>query len=182
MAASESGTASLELAPNAAAKQDPVSAQEHAAADVQRVALIRERQKVLSAEYIKVGDQALAAADLEGALKQFSNALEVMPSSQEARDRLHKVEALMGDRFAQAGDFIKDSQDAEVVRRAQARLSAEAAQNMGDAAMKVGDYDKAVMNYREAQLVLRYHPLIATDTLDEQLVTGMLEKATQLSA
>src|SRR5690349_17064791 len=109
----------------AAAPQDAPSGQEPS--DSERMRLIQERQRVLAAEYIRIGDQALAAADLDGALKQFSNALDVMPSSTEARDRLHKVEALMGNRFAQASDFIRDAQDAEVVRRAQARLSAEAA-------------------------------------------------------
>lgn len=166
----------------AAATQDPAPSQDPMAQSATRMQLLHQQQKVLAEKYISSGDQALAAADLDGALKQFSNALEVMPSSQEARDRLHKVEALMGDRFAQAGDFIKDAQDAEVVRRAQARLTAEAAENMANAEMATGDYDKAVLHYREAQLVLRYHPLIATDSLDEQLVTGMLEKAVQLSA
>jgi len=163
----------------APAPQDPVP---QSGDDAERIRLIRERQQTLAAEYIRIGDQALEQADLEGALKQFSNALDVMPSSQEARDRLHKVEALMGDRFAQADDFIKDAQDAEVVRRAQARLSAEAATTKAEAAMRAGDYDAAVMHYREAQLVLRYNPLIATETLDEQIVSGMLEKAVQLAA
>ncbi|HUR28411.1 MAG TPA: hypothetical protein VM509_09505 [Planctomycetota bacterium] len=174
------GQESADAAIPASAGQDAPAGQDPS--DAERLRLIQERQRVLAAEYIRIGDQALAAADLEGALRQFSNALDVMPSSMEARDRLHKVEALMGNRFAQASDFIRDSQDAEVVRRAQARLSAEAARERGDAAMRAGEYDQAVQHYREAQLVLRYHPLIATQTLDEQLVTGMLEQAVKLSA
>ena len=148
----------------------------------ERIQVMRAQQRTLSGEYLRLGDAALAAADLEGALMHFSNALDVMPSSQEARDRLHKVEALMGSRFSEASDFIKDSQDAEVVRRAQARLTAESARQMGDLAMGQGEYDQAVQHYRQAQLVLRYHPLIATESLDEQLVSGMLDKAAKLSA
>ena len=174
---SEPMLAQAPVAPADVAQPADMSAQ-----DAERVQVIQDRQRVLAAEYIRLGDDALASADLDGALQHFSNALEVMPSSQPARDRIHKVEALMGERFSTAGEFIKDAQDAEVVRRAQARLTAESAQQMGDLAMKSGDYDAAAQHYRQAQLVLRYHPLIATGTLDEQLVTGMLEKAVKLGA
>ncbi len=164
----------------ASAAQEP--GQDTSGQDAQIVQARLDKQRVLAAEYIRLGDDALSRAEVEDALKHFSNALDVMPSSQDARDRIHKVEALMGDRFSEAGEFIKDAQDAEVVRRAQARLSAESAKTMGDESMRVGDYSKAVDHYRQAQLVLRYHPLIATGSLDEQLVTGMLEKAVKLSA
>jgi len=175
--------AGSELAVEASAPaQDPAAGQATLGQDAARIQLIRERQRVLADQYIKVGDADLEKADLEGALANYSNALEVMPSSQEARDRIHKVEALMGNRYAQAGDFIKDAQNAEIVRRAQARLSAEAAQRKGDEAMKLGEYDQAVQHYREAQLLLRYHPLIATESFDEQLISGMLERAAQMSA
>ena len=173
-----SEVSALEAAASAPA-QDPAGSLSE---DAARIQMIRERQRVLAAEYLRVGDADLEKADLEGALANYSNALEVMPSSQEARDRIHKVEALMGNRFAQAGDFIKDAQNAEIVRRAQARLSAEAAQRKGDEAMKLGEYDQAVAHYREAQLLLRYHPLIATESFDEQIVAGMLERAAQMSA
>ncbi|MEL6715269.1 MAG: hypothetical protein AAFP86_15930, partial [Planctomycetota bacterium] len=43
--------------------------------------------------------------------------------------------------------------------------------------MRDGDYDEAIVNYRQAQTVLQYNPLIATDSLDQRLIEGRLEEA-----
>ena len=155
----------------------PVSVQDQLAQDAERLQRIRERQEFLSGEYIKRGNALIEQADLEGALAQFAQALEVMPSSQAARDAMRRVEALMGSGYAQASEFFEDAVSREAVRRAQARMSAEQASMKGDAALRTGDYSGAIDAYREAQVILRYHPLIATESLDEQIVTGKLNDA-----
>jgi type II secretory pathway component GspD/PulD (secretin) len=168
--------------PREAAAPSPAAAQgDQLSQDAERLRLVRERQEFLAAQYIARGDELLARADLQGALEQYAQALEVMPSSQKARDGLHRVEALLGERYATAADFFQDAVARETVRRAQARLSAEQAALDGDNAMRTADYDRAVERYREAQLILRYHPLIATQSLDERIVTGKLEEAVKLS-
>lgn len=149
--------------------------------EVQRQEVLRERQRFLAAEYIARGDEFFERADLENALSQYSQALQVMPSSAEAKERLHKVEALMGDRYATASQSFEDALEREAVRRAQAQLSAETAQNKGDAAMRAGQYDEAAESYREALLILRYHPLIATDDLSEATVRGSLDQAVDMA-
>jgi type II secretory pathway component GspD/PulD (secretin)/tetratricopeptide (TPR) repeat protein len=155
----------------AAAVQDPLSQ------DGERIQRQRQQQEYLSGQYIEAGDALLDQADLNGALEQYSKALEVMPSNATARDRLGRVEMLMGDRFATASEFIQDAAARETVRRAQARVAAEQSALEGDNAMRGLDYDAAIEHYREAQLILSYHPLIATSSLDEQIVTGKLESA-----
>jgi type II secretory pathway component GspD/PulD (secretin) len=140
----------------------------------------REKQEALANEYIRLGDERLDRADFQGALEQYAQALDVMPTSQAARDRLHRVQALMGDRFATAADTMQDLVARETVRRAQARMSAEQASLEGDSALRQGDFDRAIAKYREAQLILRYHPLIATESLDERIITGKLEDAIAL--
>ncbi|HVS08910.1 MAG TPA: hypothetical protein VMS76_03475, partial [Planctomycetota bacterium] len=102
------------------------------------------------------------------------------PASQEARQRLRRVEALMGDRFAEAADVFQDAAARETVRRAQARIAVEQAVIQGDLALRRGDYDAAVDNYREAELILRYHPLVATETADQALVASKLQSALEL--
>src|SRR2546422_97618 len=79
-----------------------------------------------------------------------------------AREKLHKVQALMGPSYLDAASFVKDATEQETVRRAQARLAAEDADKAGDAAMRAGDPSKAIEHYRQAEMILRYHPLIAT--------------------
>jgi type II secretory pathway component GspD/PulD (secretin) len=158
----------------------PLSTQDQLAQDAERLKRIRERQEFLSGAYIKRGNELIEQADLEGALGQFAQALEVMPSSQAARDGMRRVEALMGSGYAQASEFFEDAVSREAVRRAQARLSAEQASSKGDDALRAGNYQAAVDAYREAQIILRYHPLIATQSLDEQIVTGKLNDAIRM--
>jgi type II secretory pathway component GspD/PulD (secretin) len=145
--------------------------------DAERLQRIRERQTALSAQYLAAGDRLLDLADLNGALEQYSQALDVMPSSEAARDKIRKVQVLMGANFAEAAQGMHDLEAQEVVRRAQARMAAEDAVIQGKTALGKADYDHAIEHFREAQTILRYHPLIADDSLSEKAVTGMLEDA-----
>jgi len=147
----------------------------------ERVQRVRERQAYLAGEYIKRGDELVDRADLEGALVEYTQALEVMPSSEEARERVRKVRTLMGDEYSQASEFVQDSYQREQVRRTQARLEAEQFMADGDNYLRLGDYDAAIESYRRAETILRYHPLIATDSLDEALVAQKLQSAVQLA-
>lgn len=140
----------------------------------------RQQRDALLGEYLRIGDERLDQSDFEGALTAYSQALDIDPGSDEARERMRRVQALMGDEFAGAADYLDDLSVRESVRRAQARIAAESAIDAGNAALADGDYEGAIGQYREAQLILRYHPLIATDSLDEERVTGLLNRAIDL--
>jgi type II secretory pathway component GspD/PulD (secretin) len=93
-----------------------------------------------------------------------------------------KVEAVMGKSYAVAADALSDEVEREIVRRAQARISADRANTYGDNALRAGDYEAAIAQYREAELILRYHPLIAKGSLDETIITGKLQSTISLAA
>lgn len=156
------------------ASQDPTLQE-----DASQLALRRQRANFLASESVKLGHKLVEQGDLEGALREFSNALEVDPSNQDARKGMQEVKSLMGDRFAEAATTFDDVVQRAVVQRAQARMAAEDAAAKGDVAYREGDMDKAIEHYRQAQLILRYNPLIGSETLDERIVTGKLEMAAQ---
>jgi type II secretory pathway component GspD/PulD (secretin)/tetratricopeptide (TPR) repeat protein len=164
-------------APKAAQAQQPGSLQE----DVTRAKLREQQGSFLASEYLKKGDAMLERADLAGALEAYSSALNLDPTSQAAREKMHKVEGLMGTSYADAANLLKDATEQEMVRRAQARLAAEDASIKGDNALRAGEIDVAIEKYRQAEMILRYHPLIATHSLDEKIVAGKLERAIQMS-
>jgi len=159
-----------------AVPQDGVPAE-----DVARAARMRQQQEFLAGQYLVEGDRSLERGDLEAALTAYSNALDLDPASQSARTQLRKVESLLGDRYATAGSFLEDAAQREVVRRSQARMAAEDARNRGKQALAKGDFATAVEQYRQAEIILRYNPLIATDALDVKLVQGELETAVRLA-
>ncbi|MCE9593516.1 MAG: hypothetical protein K8S98_04920 [Planctomycetes bacterium] len=166
----------------APAKGTQQGSQEFLAQDAERLQRIHERQGAVSAQYIAAGDRLLDLADLNGALEQYSQALDVMPSSEAAREKIRKVQVLMGTSFAEAAQGMKDLESQEVVRRAQARMAAEDAMIQGKAALGHADYDTAVEQFREALTILRYHPLIADGSMNEKAVNGMLEDAVNQAA
>lgn len=168
----------------ATAAPEPKSAadapSQDASEDVELVKRRRMKRAELVEEYLRRGEEELSRADLEAALVSFSTALTLDPSSEKARELLTRIEAMMGDRYAESADRLTDAAEREIVRRAQARMAAERAATQGDQALREGDYDAAIQHYREAELILRYHPLIATDSLDEKIVRGKLEDAVAL--
>lgn len=175
--APESGTQQPAVGPTA---RTPQQTQTELAQDAQRLELRRDRRGLLAADFIQRGDSLLDRGALEDALVAYSSAISVDPGNQEARERFRRVEAMLGDRFAGVADALQDEVDREIVRRSQARLAAENADKQGDAALAKGDFDAAIQRYREADLILRYHPLIATESLDEQLVSGKLARAVEM--
>jgi type II secretory pathway component GspD/PulD (secretin) len=148
--------------------------------DAARAKLRQQQGTFLASEYLKKGDALVDRADLAGALEAYSSALNIDPTSQLAREKIHKVEGLMGTSYADAASLLKDATEQEMVRRAQARLAAEDASIKGDNALRAGDLNTAIEQYRQAEMILRYHPLIATDSLDERIVAGKLERAIQM--
>lgn len=169
--------------PSSAQPSEPgaPSPQEGLAQDAARLSVREQQQTYLASESIREGDALLDRADLAGALKAYAWAVELDPSSQAARDKLHKVQALMGPSYLDAASFMKDATEQEMVRRAQARLAAEDANQAGDNALRAGNPDKAIEHYRQAEMILRYNPLIASGTLDERIVAGKLQGAIRAS-
>jgi type II secretory pathway component GspD/PulD (secretin) len=145
-----------------------------------RVSRIRQRAETLSGQYVARGDEFLERADLENALREFANALEVLPSNQTARERMRQVEALMGDDYTSAPDVMEDAVERETIRRAQALISAEQFTTDGDNFVRLGELDRAIESYRRAETILRYHPLIATESLDEQVVAQKLQSTMEM--
>lgn len=147
--------------------------------DAAMLAVKQQRAGFLASESVRQGDRLKDQGDLDGALREYSNALEVDPSNQDARKGLTTIRALMGDRYADAAANFEDLTGRAIVQRAQARMAAEDAAAKGDLAFKQGDLDAAIGHYRQAELILRYNPLIATDSLDERIVSGKLTMAAQ---
>jgi type II secretory pathway component GspD/PulD (secretin) len=143
----------------------------------ERLTVLEQRQEFLAQQFIQQGDALFERADLQGALEAYSQALEVAPSNEDAREKLGRVRALMGDEFGTASDLVEDAAAREAVRRAQARISAEEAMQRGDQALREGNYDTAVQAYREAELILQYQPVTGVPDLDAELVAGKLEQA-----
>ena len=181
----------VESAPQAAPSEPSVAQQPSAPVQTspqesigqasERVERLKAQSAFLSQQYIEQGDALLDQADLEGALAQYSQALEVDPDNQTARERMRRVQGLMGEGFAGAAQGIQDAVERETVRRAQARLEAEQLSLDGDNALRANEYDKAIESYRRALNILRYNPLIADQGLDERVLEGKLQSAVQLA-
>lgn len=146
-----------------------------------RVARLQGQAAFLTQKYLEQGDALFDQGDFEGALREFSSALEVDPDNQAARDRMRRVQSMMGDQFAQAADGIQDSVEREQVRRTQARLEAEQFTLDGDNALRERNFDAAIESYRRALNILRFHPLVADQTLDERVLDGKLQSAVRLA-
>ena len=168
-------TAAPATVPLAVATQDGTLEDE-----ADRIQRRRAQQQFLADEYIKAGDAAFDVADLEGALVEYSNALQVMPSNQDVRERMARVEAAMGNKYALAAEALDDFANRTTVKAAQAMMAAEDANRMGNLALRRGDFDEAISYYSQAELILGYHPLVSQGNLTEDLVKGNLTSARAL--
>jgi len=148
--------------------------------EADRIARKQDQRAFLSGASIEEGDAHLDRGDLSSALRAYAEAVEIDPGNQTARERMQKVEAMLGHRYAVIADTLEDEVERAMVKRAQARVEAERYDVRGDAALNRADYDTAIQNYRSAEMILRYNPLIATESLDEQIISGKLNAAVDL--
>jgi Flp pilus assembly secretin CpaC/tetratricopeptide (TPR) repeat protein len=145
--------------------------------------LVRRRTEAghaLAQEYMERAKAELDRADLPSALASSSAAVDVDPNNQEARTLLRKIRGLLGEGYDDEMMAFEDDVQRLQVKRAQARLDAEDHATRGDNHLRAGRYDEAIGAYTQAEMVLRYHPLIATDSLDQQALANKIEEATRL--
>ncbi|MDA1267416.1 MAG: hypothetical protein O2816_20230, partial [Planctomycetota bacterium] len=140
----------------------------------------QEAQDSLALEYIAQGRSELDRADMEAALSSASAALNLAPENQDARDLLRQIQGLMGDGYASAYLSFTDEVERMQVRRAQARVEASEHTIKAETAFREGDYNGAIQHYRQAEMVLRYHPLIADNSLDERILRDKIGEAIRL--
>lgn len=164
------------LAANVRAQEDQVTTGQAA----EMVQIRDQRMRTLSQKFTQLAQEAMSNGNLSGALEQFSEALELDPSNQAAREGFRRAEALMGDPLAGAATRFTDDAAALRIKEQMVRMRAEDFVATGDLALKNGDYDAAVLAYRQAQSILEYNPLIADGSLDERQVIARLEEAIDL--
>ena len=65
----------------------------------------RQQLRFLVEQYLATGDGQSERGDIEGALASYSNAVDLDPSNQEARQRLRDAYAMLGKPFAGGANF-----------------------------------------------------------------------------
>ncbi len=138
--------------------------------DVAQLQRRQEQRASLAEHMVGEGETLLGQGDLHGALAAFAEALQFAPQNEAARAGMRDVKALLGDGYSSAADFFELDASREVVRRAQMRMKVDQAVLDGDRARSEGDFSTALVNYREAEVILQYHPLTANDSIDEAIV------------
>ncbi|MEO0650973.1 MAG: hypothetical protein AAFZ65_09870 [Planctomycetota bacterium] len=174
LAAAISSTALVSTASAFALAQDGAPNLEAVAAKRQAN---QAKRQVLLDEYLRDAQRMIETGDYPGALENVANALDLVPGSAAALQQLREVEALMGDDFAEVETFLDDAVAREAVKRMKARIDAEGAVKTGKAAMEKGDYEQAVVEFRRAEVILGYNPLISHDDLDLAMVRTLIAGA-----
>ena len=139
-----------------------------------------QKSRALSKQFATLAEEALNRGDLKDAVEQFASAIELDPSNEAAREGFRRALAMQGDPLATASEQFESNVVGMEVREAMARMRAEDFSNSARVALEAGDYDAAVQGFRQAETILKLNPLIATNSLDEQIIRGELEAAINL--
>ena len=187
VASEATSTATVETRSNvvdasAPSTPDPVvaPAQDDMQDAVGREKVRREQRTALSQKLVEQGQAELSRLDLESALESFSRALDLDSGNESAREGVRRTRGLLGDAYAGSVEQIEDEVGRAAVKRAQALLEADSWTGQGDDAVEEGRYDDAIEAYRRADLIVRYHPMIATGDLAQDLVANKLANAERL--
>ncbi|HKD99683.1 MAG TPA: hypothetical protein VKE69_01630, partial [Planctomycetota bacterium] len=143
----------------------------------QQEKVLAERQQFLVNEYLKKGKEAYARLDYADARAFYSSALEVDPANAEAAEGLRRTQAALGEAGPARSQEFKESTDLQVVRTAEARQKVDQSILDGDRALAAGRYDEAINQYRTAERILNYFPLLAGERAQARMVSGKIDEA-----
>lgn len=154
----------------------PVADPQDAVQDLtNQFALRQAKRRALADEYLSAATDAFEHGRMSDALATAASAYELQPADPDIRDLLRRIQGVVGDDAALGESFFEDARDRDTVRRAQARMAVEDDVLAARRAASAGDWERALGDLRQALLILRYNPLIATGDLDEQRVQALLE-------
>ncbi|MBU0754675.1 MAG: hypothetical protein KJ645_06015, partial [Planctomycetes bacterium] len=151
--------------------------EESAAGDEGDRNLREQRVQALIAHFTEEGQRFMDEGAPEKAQEQFAHALELDPENEEVRGLFNEVSSTLGESPASLSSVTSDIRDRIVVRRTQNRLKAEELKQSGEAAMRADDFDKAIKNFEDALLIIRWNPYLDQGVLDESILNGLLETA-----
>lgn len=132
------------LAANVVAQEGDAAAADDSDESINKALLRMQKSKALSEQFAARAEEALSRSDLQGALVLYSEAVQLDPSNQAAREGFRRVEGMMGDPLAQGSAAFESEADRYLVKQTITRARAEEWNAKGDAALRAGDYDGAV--------------------------------------
>ncbi|MHC4942933.1 MAG: hypothetical protein ACYTG7_07915 [Planctomycetota bacterium] len=156
----------------AAAQEEEASEDDEA-----MVGLDEERVNTLADDFIEKGKAAVEQGDFMKAQEHFAHALELDPNNEEARDLFNEVSAQVSETPEAVASAAAGMRDKIVVRRTQNRIKAEELKMSGQAAVRAGDFPKAIKNFEDALLIVRWNPYLDQGNLEESTLVALLETA-----
>ena len=159
-APAEDGSPVFALAANVRAQDDETTEEVVEEIDgAEAIAIRDQRMRTLSQKYTELAQEAMDRGDLKGALGQFSDALDLDPANQTAREGFRRAEALLGDPLSGADVRFGDDVSALRIKEQMVRMRAQDCLSRGDVALQDGDFDGAVFHRRADH---QYNPLTRT--------------------
>ncbi len=136
-----------------------------------------QRRSFLLSEYMGKGKDAFQHLEFQAARSAFASALEIDPTSQEARDWLAKTQAALGEVGPLRAQDLRDKSDLQVVRQAEARQQVLQSVLDGDRALEMRRFDEAIGSYRTAERILGFYPLLAGEQNELKSVAARIDEA-----
>lgn len=134
--------------------------------------------------------EAARAAEASGELRRadelYARVLALDPNNpdaQEGRSRVQQVGGIAPPPPAEPAPegspaaVTDDASEIEQARRDQVRVEAESRVRQGEVAFEAGDFDKAIKNFEDALLILRYRPYLVGGDLTESALEARIESA-----
>lgn len=134
--------------------------------------------------------EAARAAEASGELRRadelYARVLALDPNNPDAKEGRSRVQQVGGiappppSEPAPEGSpaaVTDDASEIEQARRDQVRVEAESRVRQGEVAFEAGDFDKAIKNFEDALLILRYRPYLVGGDLTESALEARIESA-----
>lgn len=138
-----------------------------------------EKSDVLVQRYVRMGNRNLENGNLDEALSNFSDALDIDPQNEDALAGYTRVSGLLGDRAGSVGLAMDQATDQKLLQIQESRVRADREFKRGKNAYEQEDYETAIRHFEDTLAILKWFPYDLDTTFDRGLVNDYLTRATE---
>ncbi len=136
-----------------------------------------DRAELLVQRFVVMGRRNVERGNLEEALENFSEALDLDPNNADAQSGYNEVSGLLGRTPGSAGLALEQGVDRKTLQVQEARIRADRSFKRGKYAFENEDYETAIQDFEDALAILNWFPYDLDTRFDRGLVKDYLTRA-----
>jgi len=136
-----------------------------------------EKSVKLAQVFVSQGRRNMERGNLDAALSNYSDALDLDPTNTDAREGFNEVTAMLGREPGSSGMALDSAVDTKLLQIQEARIRADNAYKRGQLEYEQGNYEAAIRHFEETLAIMQFFPYDLETGFEKGLVRDYITRS-----